>query len=186
MKDAEIVGLFLSRNEDALSAAAEKYGGSLYRLAYNILGDGEDAKECVNDTYYQAWNLIPPNNPENNLFAFLSRITRNICFDRYRKNNARKRDGQIVPITEEIAECLPDAASVEGEVIGKDLFGAVNRYLYSKSKTKRNVFIRRYYYLDTVAEISRRFGISESKVKVELYRMRKELKEELIKEGYNV
>ncbi len=186
MKDAEIVALFLKRNEDALRAVEEKYGEKLYRLACRILDDDEDAKECVNDTYLQAWNLIPPNEPYDCLEAFLSRITRNAAFDRYRAGKRQKRSAQIVSISEEIAECLPDTGSVEGDVVGKELFSIINKYLYSKPKAKRNIFIRRYYYLDTVAEISRRLGIGESKVKVELYRMRNELKKELNKEGYKV
>lgn len=186
MKDAEIVKLFLNRNEDALSAVEEKYGAKLYRLAFSILDNAEDAKECVNDTYFQAWKLIPPNEPYDILEAFLSKITRSVAFDRYRAGKALKRSSVIVPITEELAECLPDRASVEDDVAGKELFGRINKYLYSKSKTKRNIFIRRYYFLDPVADISRRFGISESKVKVELYRMRNELKKELIKEGYTL
>ncbi len=158
----------------------------LYRLSLHITGDGEDAKECVNDAYLKAWRLIPPNEPNEYLSSFLSKIVRNTAFDRLKEKNAEKRRSELLPITDELAECLPDAADTEKAITEKELFSVVNRYLHSKTKTKRNIFIRRYYFADSVEEISRRFGISESKVKVELYRMRNELKKELNKEGYKV
>ena len=181
-----IVDLFLERNETALDETQRKYGKRLQTLAYGILKDTFLAEECENDAYLAAWNTIPPQEPRTYLFAYLARITRNAALDRCKSQSRQKRRGALVELSREMEECLPSGEDVQGELDMKLLGSAISRFLYGQSQEKRNVFIRRYWYMDSVADLSRRFGISQSKVKSCLFRMRNELREFLITEGFLV
>lgn len=179
-----IVDLYLARDEAAIRHTAEKYGGRLRGLAQAVLNDRACAEECENDTYLEAWNRIPPHEPRTYLFAFLGRITRHIAIDRCRKQNAEKRSAAVCELTAELAECLPSGDSVEGEANARALAQTISGFLSRRPAAQRDVFVRRYWYFDSVEQISRRYGFSQGKVKTVLYRMRSDLKEELRREGF--
>ena len=186
MEDGKIIDLYLERDESALEYTAEKYGSRLNALAFHIVCDRQSAEECENDCYLKAWNSIPPHQPRDYFYAFLARITRHIAIDLCRKNSSLKRNALTVELGEELKQCLPasDAAQqgIEAEALGRIL----NGFLGSLSEDKRNIFVRRYWYLDSVSEISKRFGYSESKVKTTLMRCREKLRGELTKEGFDI
>ncbi len=181
MTDSVIIDMYLSRNEDAVSATSEKYGIRLRRISRGIVGSDADAEECENDTYLKAWNSIPPNDPREYFFVYLSRIIRNISISRVRLSGALKRQANIVELTREMEECIPE----DGGIISDDgeIAEIINGFLSEISAEKRNVFVRRYFYLDTVSDIAKRFSMSESRVKMMLSRLRKKLKEDLQKGG---
>lgn len=183
MTDQEIIRLYWRRSEEAVSASAEKYGGYCYSIAWNILRSGPDAEECVNDAYLGAWNAIPPSRPQR-LGAFLGKITRNAALNRYKQLHAQKRGmGQVELVLSELEECVPSGASVEQGAEDRDLVRAVESFLLSQPRQKRRVFLRRYWYAAPIREIGEACGMSEAKVKSLLFRMRKDLKKYLEKEG---
>lgn len=183
MSDEEIIELFWQRSEDAIAAATERLGSTLQAIARNILGNDCDAGECVNDAYYQAWKAIPPNRPQS-LSAYLSRITRNIALNRYGRAKAQKRGGgQVELALSELEDCIPTIVSLEQGAEEGEAAACIEAFLRAQPKEKRQVFVRRYWYLSPLREIARDYGISESKVKSMLFRMRKELKACLDKEG---
>ncbi len=184
MDDSEIVELYLKRDESAISNTQEKYGQKLRLIANGILNDMKIAEECENDTYLSAWNLIPPNEPRTYLFAFLGRIIRHISIDRYRKNNSLKRTAAFCELTQEMEQCIPSNNSVEDSFDANLLSKAINDFLGSLSQEQCNVFVRRYWFFDSINEICSRYGMSHSKVKTMLFRLRKSLREYLEKEGY--
>ena len=184
MEDSKLVDLFLCKNEAAITQTAEKYGERLRNLANCIVADMGTAQECENDTYLTTWNLIPPHEPRTYLFAFLARITRNIALDRCRERNRIKRNGRLVELTREIEECISGREDVENQVDAEELGRVVSKFLRKKSTVQRNAFIRRYWYMDSISAIAKRFLMSESRIKTMLFRMRKELQEYLEKEGY--
>ena len=186
MNDSEIIDLYLERNEDAVKITSEKYGARLYAIAYGITSDASDAEECENDTYLQAWRLIPPNAPRNYFLSFLSRITRSTALDKCRKKKRGKRNMKYAELTSEIEECIPDTDNVETETDARELGRVIGEFLKQKSVEARGIFMRRYWYMDSIKEISEKFGVSESNVSVILYRTRKELKAYLEKEGYGI
>ncbi len=184
MDDEQIVALFLARDETAIHHAAEVYGPRLRRLAERICGDAAAAEECVNDTWLDAWNAIPPHEPGAYLFAFLARITRLRAIDR-RCSDARQSGGaELVPLTQELAACLPGGEDAAAAVDGLQLSSAVSAFLRTLPERQRNVFLRRYWYMDSIADIARRFSLREGTVKSVLFRTRNALKSYLIKEGY--
>ena len=184
MEDEKIVQLYWNRDENAIRFSAEKYGSRLRALSLGITSDVQTSEECENDTYWQAWKLIPPNEPKTFLYAFLARITRHISIDRCRERASLKRDGYLAELSEEMEMCLPASESAESRLDAEELGKAISRYLYTVSQEKRVIFVRRYFYLDPIAEISRRCGVTESRVKSSLFRTRRDLREFLIKEGY--
>ncbi len=183
MEDREIIELFWARDERAVEEASRKYGRYCRVIACNILGDERDAAECVNDAWLRAWNSIPPHKPEN-LKAFLGRLTRCARLNRWRDEHSQKRgSGQIGPAYEELSECIPDRDRADEALREKELVRAIDRFLADLPETERGVFVRRYWYFDPVAEIAKRFGFSQSKVKTTLWRLRKKLLEALRNEG---
>ena len=186
MDDSGIVELFLSRDESALSELAQKYGSRLLSIAYGMLGDHNDSEEVINDAYLSAWNLIPPNEPREYLFEFMASIVRHKSIDLCRKRNAEKRSSAIVELTNELAEVLPSGCTVESEVEAHELGRLINSFVSVLPEEKRALFVRRYWFFDSEAELSLRFGWSKSKVKVELFRLRKKLAAHLLKEGYGI
>ena len=186
MDDSRIVDLYLQRDEDAIKHTAEKYGARLRSLAYSIIKDVRAAEECENDTYLEAWNSIPPHEPRGYLYAFLARITRHITLNSCRANSRLKRKAYICELGDELDHCIPSQDDVECRIDNAALGKAINGFLGSLDVEKRNIFIRRYWYLDSISEISKRFSMSESKVKTTLFRCRNRLKEYLKKEGYDV
>lgn len=186
MEDTELVDLFLERNEKAINMVSDKYGSRLRAISYRITSDYTVSEECENDTYLKAWNCIPPKEPRTHLFSFLSEIIRNISINRCVQQKRLKRNAFILELTEEIEQCIPDGSNVENQLEGKILCEIISDFLYSLSKEKRIIFFHRYYYLDSISEIAKRFGYSENKTKVMLFRMRGKLREYLVKEGYTI
>ena len=184
MEDTQIVSLYWQRKEEAIDRTEEKYGRYLTTIAYNILADLEDSRESVNDTYLAAWNSIPPHKPDV-LSTYLGKLTRRISIDLFRKKTSQKRSaGEYDLSLEELGECVSGADATREEVEAKLLAEAIASYLQTQSQETRNVFIGRYYYMDPVKEIARYCRISESKVKILLYRARQGLRDYLEKEGF--
>lgn len=183
MEDQQIIELFFSRSENAISETARKYGRYCYSIAYHILQNEEDSEECVNDTYLKAWDAIPPKRPEK-LSAFLGKLTRNLSLHQYEKYHAKKRgSGRIALALDELQDCIPAADNVAQAIDDMALTEILNRFLADLPTQSRNMFLRRYWYLDSVEEIAVRFRASESKVKMSLFRSRGKLKRFLEKEG---
>ncbi len=186
LDDNEIVELFLSRDETAIKHTAEKFGSRLRALSYGIVGDMQTAEECENDTYMQAWNTIPPNEPRGYLYAFLARITRHISLNYCRDRSRLKRSAVICELGAELEECIKAPDDVECRIDDMSLSQAINGFLATLDDEKRNIFVRRYFYLESIADISERFALSQSKVKTTLFRCRNMLRKYLNKEGYNL
>lgn len=184
MEDKKILELFWERSENAVSAVSEKYNGYCMKIAYNILGSQQDAEECVNDALMKAWEIIPPNRPEM-LSAFLGKLTRNSAINLRRKQIAYKRGGgQTEAVLEELEEAVPQSSDVEREHEQRELIGEINAFLRGLPKQKRNIFICRCWYCDSVSDIAAQFGLTENNVSVILNRVRKKLKQYLEKKGY--
>lgn len=186
MEDERIIQLYFLRDESALEHTAEKYGARLRNVSFGITSDEQTAEECENDTYLEAWNVIPPSNPKTYFYAFLARIARHISIDRCRQRKSLKRDAHIVELSDELMSCLPASDCVESKMDAKMLGEAISRYLLTLSDEKQVIFMRRYFYLDSIADISSRLSMSESKIKTTLFRIRNSLREYLIKEGYSI
>lgn len=186
MEDDQIIDLYLCRDETALRHTSEKYGTRLRSLAMGILNDSQSAEECENDTYMETWNSIPPHEPRTYLYAFLARITRHISIDCCRKQRRLKRSAFISELSAEMEQCLPSPDDVESRMDDIALKDALDRFIGSLPAEKRNVFLRRYWYLDSISAISGRFGLSESKVKTMLFRTRSQLRTYLEKGGYTL
>lgn len=183
MEDQGIIALFFARSERAIEETDKKYGGYCYSIAYNILSNREDSEESVNDTYLAAWNTIPPRNP-NFFNAFLAKITRYISIDRWRKNSTKRRGGgQIILALEELGECIA-GGNVETGFARAELTKVINEFLSSLSESERNVFLCRYWYMDSIQTISQISGFSQSKVTSMLHRTRGKLRKVLREEGY--
>lgn len=184
MTDEAIVQQYLNRDEAAIHNTSEKYGSRIYYIAKSILLDNTAAEDCENDTYYHAWNAIPPHEPKTYFFAFLARITRYLALDQYRSNTTQKRNAKLVNLSAELEQCIvcpsDDPCSVDRIVLAD----AISTFLQNLPRERRNIFLRRYWYMDSVKQISNRYAISESKVKSSLFRCRKELRAYLEKEGF--
>lgn len=182
MDDSKIIELYVQRKEEALSKTEEKYGKYCHYVANNILNSHEDSEECVNDTYLRTWHAIPPSIPEN-FKAFIGKITRNLALDVYDKNHAQKRNDAIEIIFDELAEIISDHSSDTVLVEDIALKTALNGFLASLDKTKRTIFLQRYWYLSSVKDIAERNRLSEANVKSALSRLRSRFKKYLEKEG---
>lgn len=186
MDDSEIIRLYWNRDEEAIFATAEKYAGYCTSIAKNICESSADAEECVNDTYLAAWNSIPPQKPSV-LSAFLGRLARNISLNKYKYNTAAKRGGGAVPaVLDELLEIVSDQEDVEQEVDRRELIDTINHFLSGLPAGKRQIFVRRYWYFESISVISTRFGKSENHVSVLLHRLRKSLREELLERGFSL
>lgn len=184
MEDSHIVELYWQKNADAIKETDRKYGAYCFAIADNILRSSEDSEECVNDTWLNAWNAIPPQKPAK-LQMFLAKITRNLSFNRFNARSAEKRGGgEILLVLDELAECLASESDVESEYEARELGRYIRRFVQKLPEREGNVFVRRYFFTETVAEIAKRYGLSENNVMVILSRTRKKLKAQLIKEGF--
>ena len=181
MTDQQIIALFWERNEDAVRQTDAVYGHRLYAISDKILHSRQDAEESVSDTYMRTWETIPPQKP-NYFFAYLAKICRNFSLMRLQRNSAEKRNARVVSLTREMEACIPDSyheRKWEGEEIGRLL----DVFLDSLSLENRLIFMRRYWYTDSIQEIATRYHISQSKVKTQLHRTRNKLKLFLESEG---
>lgn len=184
MEDNRIVDLYWQRNESAINETASKYGKYLHSISYHILLNDEDAKECVNDTYNDAWQSMPPHRPSI-LSTFLGKITRRISIDLWRKHSADKRGGgEMTLALDELDECVSGNDDVETEIERQELQKKLNAFLAGLPRLERQVFMCRYWYMNSISDIAEQFGYSESKVKSMLYRTRNKLRTMLEKEGY--
>ena len=185
MEDQQIVDLYFARSESAITETDRKYGRYCHSIAYNILEDHEDAKEIVNDTYLKAWNTIPPNRPDP-LKPYVGMISRHLSLDRYEEYHTQKRGGQVPLALEELAECIPDNDSREdiGESVA--LKDALAKFIRSLPDKTQMIFLRRYWYASSAAEIAEEYGMRENSVNVLLHRTRKKLKDHLQKEGFDL
>lgn len=182
MDDAGIIELFFSRDGEAIAECRREYGAYCRGIARRILGRGADAEECENDTYLAAWNAIPPARPAS-LRAFLGRIARNLAFGRYERETAQKRGGRTVDaVLEELSECLPGPGSVEDRLEAGELAAAVDVFLRTCPERARQIFLRRVFFCDSIAEIAGRFSTSGAAVKSSLRRTRASLRQYLEKE----
>lgn len=184
MEDAKIIELFWARDEKAIEETASAHGSKLHRLAQRIVLNREDAQECVSDTYYAAWDSIPPNRPVH-FFAYLAKICRNFAFGLLERNQAQKRQAVIVELTAEMQQCIPDRLA-EARLEGQELGRVLNAFLGTLSRDNRLIFLRRYWYADSVTEIASRYGMSQSKVKTQLHRVRSKFKTYLESEGIDL
>ena len=184
MDDKEILALLWERAENAISALSAKFGRRLHQTAMNILANPQDAEEAVNDAYLAAWNSIPPHRPES-LGTYLAKLTRRAALKIWRARDAQKRGGaQTEAVLEELSAILPARDDPAQAVEAMELTAALDRFLAALPETERRVFLRRYWYMDPIREISARFGFSQSKVKSMLARTRAKLLTHLEKEGY--
>ena len=186
MDDRRIVELFFERDESAIHYTSEKYGRKLRSLSQGIVKDLQTAEECENDTYTEAWNSIPPSEPKDYLYAFLARIIRHISLNCCINRSRLKRNAYLCELSAEMEQCIPAPDDCECRMDDMALREAINAFLGTLSTEKRNLFLRRYWFLDSIADISKRFGLSESKVKTTLFRSRSQLREYLKKEGYTL
>lgn len=184
MEDRQIIDLYWSRSEEAISETDTKYGPYCYKIAYNILTNREDSEESVYDTYMDAWNAMPPHRPAM-LASFLGKITRRISIDRWRERTAAKRGGNEIDLAlDELEWCVSDSRSLEAELDRKELIRVVNQFLSTLPITERRVFLLRYWSISSIEEIARTYGFTQSKTASILHRTRKKLRAVLEKEGF--
>lgn len=182
MEDVKIIDLFFSRSELAIKELDHKYGATCHKLSRSILNNQQDAEECVNDAYLGTWNAIPPHRP-NPLVAFVCKIVRNISIMRYRENTAIKRNSTYDVALEELENCLSLSAPVEEIIEGNNLVEIIEHFLDSLSQGNRIIFMRRYWFSDSYADIAARTGITEKNVSVRLSRIRNQLRDYLAERG---
>lgn len=183
MEDAAIIGLFFDRDQDAIRETDLKYGKKLTQLSVNITGSHPDSEECVNDTYLAAWKQIPPTRPEN-LSAYLCRIVRNLSYKVFRNSKAQKRSAEIVSLTDELCEVIPDSSASQPDC--EELGHMIDAFLGTLDEDTQLLFVRRYFYADPLSALSALTGIGENSIATRLFRTRKKLKAYLEKEGYFV
>ena len=184
MEDSQIIDLYWQKNADAISETENKYGAYCFTIAENILHDMEDSEECVNDTWLHAWNAIPPQRP-NAFRMFLAKITRNLSLDRLSTRNAEKRGGgEMALVLDELTECLAGEADAEAAYEARELEQIIRRFVRALPEREGNLFVRRYFFIEPAALIAKRYRLTENNVRVILSRVRKKLKQELMREGY--
>ena len=186
MNDREIIELYFARDERAIKETEAVYGRYCFAVAENILRNVSDSEECVNDTYLRAWDAIPPKRPHS-LKLFLGKITRNLALNRYFSERAEKRGGgEFALALSEVEDFISDGGSHDEELSAKELSEHLRRFLLDRSPRDRAIFIRRYFYFDSVSDIAAATSVSEKNVYLILSRTRKKLKEYLQKEGYTI
>ena len=185
MNDFEIIDLYFARDEQALKQTDSKYGKLCHSIAYHVLNNSEDSEECVNDTYLGAWNTIPPQNP-NPLLTYICRIVRNISIKRYHQNTAKKRNSYYDVALDELENCLPSATTVQDEVNANELTELFDDFLDGLDKTNRVMFVRRYWFSDSISDIAAMFKMNNHAVTVRLSRTREKLRQYLIEKGVTI
>ena len=183
LEDSKIISLFFERSEQAIRELDCKYGSAVKKTAANILDDRLDVEECVDDTYMKVWDNIPPQVP-NPLVGFVCKIARNLAVNRYHANHAEKRNGRYDLILDEMEECIPSGTDIETEYEAKELSAAINRFLSSLSREDRFLFVRRYWYADSVTDLAAMTNDSANRISVRLFRLREKLRKTLVKEGF--
>ena len=182
MTDERIIELFFARSERGIEELDTKYGATCHRIAQNILGNKEDAEECVNDAYLGVWNSIPPKKPSL-LSAFLFKILRNLSITRYHANTAQKRNSFYDIALDELGETISSEESIEKECSQKELINAIEGFLDTLARENRVIFVRRYWFSESYTEIAKRMGLTEKNISVRLIRIREKMKEYLSERG---
>ncbi len=182
MEDQHLIKLFFARSDEAIEQLAVKYGKTMFAVSYNILQNIQDAEECVNDAYLGVWNAIPPAKP-NPLCTFVCRITRNISLTKHKHNTAAKRHGGNTVDFEEIADCIPAHTTVTDEIETRELTEVLNAWLDTLSRQNLYIFMRRYWYMDSVTAIGEKLHMTESAVYLRIGRMKKNLYKYLTERG---
>ena len=182
MEDHEIIELFYARSEQAVAQLQSKYGRQCLQVAGNILNNRLDAEECVNDAYLAAWNTIPPQKPEP-LLTYVCRIVRNLSIKKYHANSAHKRNSHYDMALDELEECIQAKKTADDQIAAEELAEAINQFLGTLSRENRVMFVRRYWFSDSVADIAGMFMMSSRNVSLRLLRVRKGLKKHLEREG---
>ena len=186
MDDRRIVELFLERSEEAILETDIKYGRYCHKIAFNVLGNDEDSEECVNDAYMRAWGSIPPNEPDS-MASYIGRITRNLALDKLRQKQSDKRgNGEVPVVLDELAECVSGVDELERRQDSEEITNAINSFLETLSATERGVFMRRYWMMESIADVAGLYGISVSKTTTMLFRLRGRLKKHFMKEGISL
>ena len=180
MDDEKIIDLFFERDQQGIRELDIKYGKVFHSLSYNIVNSRQDAEECVNDAYLGAWNAIPPVHP-NPLLVYIVKIVRNISLKVYWKKEAAKRNSSYTTALQEIEGCIADHKTVEDEIEARELARVIEEFLDTLTEKERVIFMRRYAYADTYADIAKRVGVSEKNVSVRLALIRQKMKKYLIK-----
>lgn len=182
MEDHEIIALFYARSEQAIIQLQNKYGRRCLQVAGNILNNQLDAEECVNDAYLAAWNTIPPQKPDP-LLTYICHIVRNLSIKKYHANSALKRNSHYDIALDELEECIQTNETVENQIAVRELAETINQFLGTLSRENRIIFVRRYWFSDSVADIAKMFKMSSRNVSLRLLRVRKGLKKYLEREG---
>lgn len=183
VEDKNIVDLYWDRDENAITETASKYGKYCFSIAFNILENIEDAEECVNDSYLNAWNSMPPHRPTK-LSTFVGKITRFVSLKKWRDKHAQKRrSGNVAIAYEELSECIPSNKGIDEALEAQELAKIIDTFLDTLPYAEQKVFICRYWYFDSISAISKQFGFGESKIKSMLHRTRKKLQSKLLEEG---
>ena len=177
MNDREIISLFFQRSEEAITELSRKYGDLCFQIASNILNDPQDAEECVNDVWLGAWNSIPPRSPDP-LRAYICRIVRNLSLKKLRANSARKRDSRFEVSLSELEACIPDN-SLDEQLSANELTAQINAFLSALPRDDRVMFVKRYWFSESLSEIADAFHITENNVSVRLSRIRGKLHKHL-------
>lgn len=186
MEDNDIIQMYWDRNEQAINETSNKYGHYCKAISKNILNNEEDAEECVNETYLNAWNAIPPHRPQQ-LSTFLGKITRNLSFNRYRRSHAEKRgSGEMTLVLDELTDCISGINCVEQTIDRQELIKAINSFVRSLAPQKRNIFVRRYWYAEPISDIAKDYGMLQGTVSKNLERTRKQLKAYLTERGFEL
>lgn len=185
MEDEAIIELYFNRNESAIEETSNKYGKYCHIIANNILKSIDDSEECVNETYLNTWNTIPPSRPS--IFkAFLGKITRNIALNMYKKEYTKKRKCEAEVVLDELEECVPSKNTIEIELEEKELSIIIDNFLLNLPNNKRVIMVERYWYLYSIKDISKKHNLGESNIKMILARLRKDLRDYLEKEGVEI
>ena len=182
MEDKRIIELFFERSEQAINELSAKYGEICHKVAVNILKNHYDADECVNDAYLAAWNTIPPETP-NPLLTYICRIVRNLSVKRYHKNTAQKRNSYYDAALDELENCFPSATTVQDEINAMELAKMIDDFLDSLDKTNRIMFVRRYWFSDSITDIAAMYGMNNHAVTVRISRTREKLRRYLTERG---
>lgn len=182
LEDQDIVKMFCIRSEQAIEELSKKYGKLCSNIARNILNDDQDTEECVNDTYLGVWNSVPPKQP-NPLLAYVCKITRNLAIKKYHTNTAFKRNSCYEVALSELEGCLAAPDSAEAELSARELTESLNRFLSTLDRENRILFVRRYWYADSISDLADRFGMSNRNISLRLFRTREKLRSHLVQEG---
>ena len=182
MDDGKIIELFYERSEQAIIELSNKYGAVCSKVAFNILNNMQDTEECVNDAYLGTWNTIPPQNP-NPLLSYVCKIVRNIAIKKYHSNTAAKRNSLYDVALDELENCFPSTASVEDEYNAMELSQIIDEFLATLTLENRIMFVRRYWYSDSIENLAKLFQTNNHKISVRLSRTREKLKKYLIEKG---